>query len=180
MMNELELNSLKEALEVYNDVSTLKTKLEDLMNNQMLKIMETKLFSPLRELFMQIELFHGAYITDIYSSLPDWGFSIIVPSWTKSKIQTDLEGVGQIYGIIHKDINNQVDQTVRNALSERLVSNEHPIGKNSPCWPWYQVLQKSGFNYVGTMHVYRETERIYSFFEKWLREVAKETKGLDL
>ena len=183
MQDKLGLKSLEETLKVRNEVSDLDRLLEELMIEQMRDLMELKLLSPLRELFNKIELFQGATITDINACLPDWGFRIIVPSWKKTLIQTDLEKEGQIYGIIHKDVNDQVAQNVRDKLRENLGNEElHPIGKSSLWWPWYQVLQKSGINYVSKDQIYREIEngKIFNYFESWLREVEQATKGLDM
>lgn len=183
MQDKLGLKSLEETLKVRNEVSDLESLLEKLMIEQMQDLMELKLLSPLRELFNKIELFQGATITDINACLPDWGFRIIVPSWKKTLIQTDLEKEGQIYGIIHKDVNDQVAQDVRDKLRENLGNEElHPLGKSSLWWPWYQVLQKSRINYVSKEQIYREIEngKVFNYFESWLREVEQATKGLDM
>lgn len=183
MKIDLGLNSLEDSLRIHKEVATLEENIKSIINKQMLELLELKLLSPIRELFNEIELFHGAYIYGISSELPDFRFNIVVPSWKKTEIKTNYEGVGQIYGIIHKDVNEQVEQSVRDALRDNIVNDElHPIGRNSQWWPWYQVLQKSGINHVGSEEIYREIEngKIYHFFEKWLKEVADVTKGMDL
>ena len=183
MQDKLGLNSIEDTIKVHNETSVLQGQLKELINKQMLDLLELKLLSPLRDLFDEIELFRGASITNVVSYLPDWGFRIIIPTWKKTIIQTDLEGAGQIYGIVHKEEKDPVEQGVIDALRDKLDNEElHPIGKNSPWWPWYQVLQKSGINNVGSEEIYREIEngKIYSFFERWLKEVANATKGLDL
>lgn len=183
MKNDLGLNSLEESLRVHKEVTTLEKNIKSIINKQMHELLEFKLLSPIRELFNEIELFNGASIYGISTELPDFRFNIVVPSWKKTEIKTNYEGVGQIYGIIHKDVNEQVDQSVREDLKVKLVNDElHPTGKDSPWWPWYQVLQKSGINHIGTEQIYQEIEngKVYSFFEKFLKEIAIKTKDLNL
>lgn len=183
MQNELGLNSLDETLRIRKEVSSLDGLLERIIVKQMSDLLESKLFSPLRDLFNEIELFQEATITNVSPYLPEWGFKILVPSWKKTAIQTDFEREGQIYGIIHLDVNEQVDQTIKDALKERLNKESlHPKGKCSSWWPWYQVLQKSGINNVGSELIYREIEngKVFNYFESWLREVEQATKGLDM
>lgn len=181
MIDDLNLNSVQDYLKAIKDISLLKEQIDVAVKELLEGLMKENFYKPLYglldDLFLGYEI-----ISEDYEGYHRYqcGFhsKIGVPSWNHTYLIFNPEGEGQLFGIVHK--NEQlfrVDKSVCNALRERLPYK----GRTSPAWPWWKPLRyavPSAETYEFLLDV--ENGKLFEIYSEWLKEVAKNTKDLDL
>ncbi len=181
MIDELNLNSVQDYLRAIRDVSLLKEQIDIAVKELLQDLLKEHFYKPLYELLD--DLFSGyEIISEDYEGYPKYhcGFhcKIAVPTWNYTYLIFNPEGEGQLFGIVHKDTElHQVDKSVCDALRERLRYN----GKTSPVWPWWKPLRvavSSAETYEFLLDI--ENGKLFDVYSEWLKEVAAQTKDLEL
>ncbi|MBR5437259.1 MAG: PD-(D/E)XK nuclease family protein [Muribaculaceae bacterium] len=181
MIDKLKLNSVQDYLRAIRDVSLLKEQIDIAVKELLQDLLKEHFYKPLYKLLD--DLFSGyEIISEDYEGYHKYqcGFhcKIAVPTWNYTYLIFNPEGVGQLFGIVHKDIElHKVDESVCNALRERLRYD----GETSLVWPWWKPLRvavSSAETYEFLLDI--ENGKFFDVYSEWLKEVAAKTKDLEL
>lgn len=174
MEDTLNIATIQDGFQLLDNINTLQYEVGEIVRNKATALLEDHLKIPL-EIFLK--KYDGA-IADIgYYSDNRFYCRIGFEKWKKLIIQITHEWNIGIYGICHKDLNN-------NPLSDKEVSvlrRLFPETRQSDWWPTYNRLNMLD-DTAGSVEIWKSIEagRFCLLFEEWIKGVLDKTKDLDL
>ena len=155
-------------------MNNLQFEINEIVRSKATSILDEHLRKPLSAFLSKVD---GTISNLEYYSDNRFCCRIELLKWKKVLVQITHEEQIGIYGICHKDANN-------NPLDENTISrlrNLFPKTKKSYWWPVYNRLDVLD-DTAGTNKLWDslENESFYRKFEEWIKSVLIETEGLDL
>ncbi len=174
MIDMMNLQTTEDYLQAFKDVGLLSDQIKEAMQERMNELLEKHFYEPLKLILN--ELFPGAYIKEKSCTVPVFYCRIAVPSWQKTELIINPEG-NLLFGIVRKYEDIQVSESIRDKLKNNLSHK----GNNSPWWPWWKKLymvipSADSFDFLLDI----ENGTLFDVYSRWLKEVAIQTKDLDM
>lgn len=174
MKDFLNIDTIQDGLRVMEDMNNLQFEINEIIRSKASSILDEHLQKPLSAFLSKV---NGTISNLEYYSDNRFCCRIDFLKWKKVRLQITHEEQIGIYGICHKDANN-------NPLDENTISrlrNLFPKTKKSYWWPVYNRLDILD-DTAGTITIWDslENESFYRKFEEWIKSVLIETEGLDL
>jgi len=177
MKEELCIEKIGDCLKAYNDINFLQSQIASVLIEEAGKVMDEKLFVPLNEFLQTNYPEYEFELAGKGNNTQNFWFDIFVNEWQKTKIRFTCEGgLGQYYGICHKDVNNRVDSYVVQGLKEKFIN-----GYSSAWWPWYNTLKKK-IESSDSENIWRDVDngKLLKLAEDWISDVIKITKDFEM
>ena len=177
MKEELCIEKIGDCLSAYNDINFLQSQITSVLIEEAGKVMDDKFFLPLSEFLQTNYPEYEFEIAGKGNNTQNFWFDIFVNEWQKTKIRFTCEGgLGQYYGICHKDIDNRVDDYVIKGLKEKFV-----YGYASAWWPWYNTLKKK-IESSDSENIWKDVDngRLLKLAEDWIGDVIRITKDFEM
>ena len=172
MAKELQINTLQDGFKKKDDIIILQNEIDGIIKEKAFDILEIYLQKPLEKFLANI----GGELLDLdYYSDTQFRCIIGMHNWQKVLFKIEPSN-GNIYGICHKDINDQLAPDTINKLNELFP---RPIYNSTPWYPvWSNINSLHGS--AGTRDVWNSIEsgELYKKLEEWLREAQNKTKDM--
>lgn len=175
IMNKyLTINTIQDGFSVMEDLNNLQFEINAIIRSKASSILDEHLQKPLSNFLSKV----NGSISDLeYYSDNRFCCGIEFSKWKKVQIRITQEEQIGIYGICHKDANN-------NPLDENTIyklRNLFPKTKKSYWWPVYNRLDVLD-DTAGTNRLWNsiENECFCRKFVEWINTILTETNGLEL
>ena len=175
IMNKyLTINTIQDGFSVMDDLNNLQFEINEIIRSKASSILDEHLQKPLSDFLGKV---NGSISYLEYYSDNRFCCGIEFSQWKKVQIGITQEEQIGIYGICHKDANN-------NPLDENTISklrNLFPKTKKSYWWPVYNRLDVLD-DAAGTNRLWDsiEDECFCRKFVEWINTILTETDGLEL
>jgi len=175
MKEELNIKTLEECVNLYNDVNILNEHVSNMMIKEASEILERCFYKPLEECLKEHKI-EFKFEEKGNDAIHFW-FDIQIIKWEKTKIRFTYDSSGSHYGICHKDINIA---KVDDGVIERIKAS-FPTGKSATWWPWYKML-KSITDSSDSPNIWLTVNdgSLVNIIKEWLVKVMQETESLEM
>ena len=174
IMTNFGINSIQDGFEVQEKLNSLQSELNEIIRQKANELLLEHVRKPLTTF---IQEHNGSIVYLEYYADNRFSCFVEIKKWDKLRIQiTHEEGIG-IFGLCHKDLNN-------NPLDAGSVSELRKMFdgyKSSQWWPAYKRLDCLD-NSAGTPELWDSICKgvFCDKFEKWIGDVLQKTDGLSL
>lgn len=175
MKEELNIQTLEECVNLYNDVNILNEHVSNMMIKEASEILERCFYKPLEECLKEHKI-EFKFEEKGNDAIHFW-FDIQIKKWEKTKIRFTYDSGGSYFGICHKDINlSRVDDNVIETINKQISG-----GKSANCWLWQKKLKDITKDSDSTsIWLFVENGSLFKYVKGWLKEVIEKTKSLEM